>query len=131
MHPVGTQHFDDVAVVMITRNEELAIGKVIDDARAALPGAEIVVVDGSTDATPKLAVEHGARVVPEPGGGAAPALLCALKSSDRPIVVTVDADDTYPAEVYPVLVDHIRRGADVAGTDRLGRRPPATMPPSN
>jgi glycosyltransferase involved in cell wall biosynthesis len=131
MHPAGAREFDDVAVVMITRNEELAIGTVIDDARSVLPGAEIIVVDGSTDATPKLAVEHGARVVPEPSGGPAPALLCALQASDRPIVVTVDADDTYPAEVYPVLVDHIRSGVDVAGTDRLGRRPPTAMPLSN
>lgn len=131
MRPVGSTDYDDVAVVMITRNEEEAIGKVVDDALAALPGAEVVVVDGSTDATPKLAVEHGARVVQEPGGGPAPALLCALRSSSRPIVVTVDADDTYPAEVYPQLVDLVRSGVDVAGTDRLGRRPPETMPPAN
>ena len=30
--------YSDVAVVMITRNEEGAIGKVVDDAFAALPG---------------------------------------------------------------------------------------------
>src|SRR6266568_1021689 len=116
MRPVGSQEFDDVAVVMITRNEALAIAN---------------VVDGSTDATPKIAEERGARVVPEPGGGPAPALLCAVRASERPIVVTVDADDTYPAEVFPELINHIRSGADIAGTDRLGRRPPATMPLAN
>ena len=70
--------YDDVAVVMITRNEEGAIGKVIDDAFNALPGCEVIVVDGSDDRTPVIAAEHGARVIREPIGGPAPALLCAL-----------------------------------------------------
>lgn len=131
MRPVGSPQYDDVAVVMITRNEEEAIAKVIDDARAALPGAEVIVVDGSTDTTPQIAVAHGARVIREPGGGPAPALLCALTASDRPIVVTVDADDTYPPEIFVDLVDRVRGGDDVAGTDRLGRRPPDTMPLPN
>lgn len=131
MLPPGSKTFEDTAVVMITRNEEAAVGKVVDDALAALPGAEVIVVDGSTDRTPEVATEHGARVVREPGGGPAPALLCALKASDRPIVITVDADDTYPADVYPDLADRIRGGDDVAGTDRLGSRPPSTMPLPN
>lgn len=121
-------NYGDVSVVMITRNEEGAIGKVVDDALKALPGAEVVVVDGSSDRTPDIAIEHGARVVREPGGGPAPALLCALKSATRAIVVTVDADDTYPADVYPELVRRIRNGDDVAGTNRLGIVPPKAMP---
>ncbi len=127
----GAPDFGDVAVVMITRNEEAAVAKVVDDAAAALPGAEIIVVDGSSDRTPEIAAAHGARVIREPGGGPAPALLCALRASDRPIVATVDADDTYPADVFPGLVDRVRGGDDVAGTDRLGRRPPAAMPLTN
>jgi glycosyltransferase involved in cell wall biosynthesis len=123
--------YSDVAVVMITRNEEGAIAKVIDDASAALPGCEVIVVDGSSDRTPVLAAEHGARVIREPIGGAAPALLCALRATSRPIVATVDADDTYPAEVFPELVRRVREGDDVAGTNRLGRRPPTAMPLSN
>lgn len=125
------QDYGDVAVVMITRNEEEAIAKVVGDAQRALPGAEVIVVDGSTDRTPEIATAEGARVVREPGGGPAPALLAALRASDRPIVATVDADDTYPAEVFVDLVAAVRSGADVAGTDRLGKRPPAAMPTPN
>lgn len=131
MEPPGSMDFRDVAVVMITKNEEAAIAKVVDDAVSALPGVEVVVVDGSSDQTPEIATAHGARVIREPGGGPAPALLCALKSTLRPIVVTVDADDTYPAGIYATLVDAIRRGYDVAGTDRLGTKPPPSMPFSN
>ena len=129
--PVGTPSYDDVAVVMITRNEEGAIEKVVADALAALPGAEVFVVDGSSDRTPELAEKAGATVVREPGGGPAPALLAALRVSARAIVVTVDADDTYPAEAYPVLVDLVRGGADVAGGDRLGHGRPGAMPLPN
>jgi glycosyltransferase involved in cell wall biosynthesis len=123
--------YADVAVVMITLNEEAAIAKVVDDALRALPGAEVIVVDGSSDATPRIAAEHGATVLREPPGGPAPALLAALQASDRPIVVTVDADDTYPADIYPLLVERVRGGDDIAGTDRLGSRPPKTMPKAN
>jgi hypothetical protein len=48
----------------------------------------------------------------------------------RPIVVTVDADATYPATAFPALVRLIREGCDVAGADRLGRWPRA-MPMAN
>ena len=123
--------YSDVSVVMITLNEEGAIAKVIGDAQAHLPGAEVIVIDGSSDATPEIAAGLGARVVREPPGGPAPALLAALRAPARPIVVTVDADDTYPAEVFPELVARVRAGDDVAGTDRLGRRPPKTMPIPN
>ena len=120
--------YGDVAVVMITRNEAAAIEKVIADAARALPGAEIFVIDGSSDQTPDLARKAGAKVVREPGGGFGPALHAALMTPDRSIIVTVDADDTYPAEIFPTLVELVRDGWDVAGTDRLGRHRPSAMP---
>jgi glycosyltransferase involved in cell wall biosynthesis len=123
--------FFDVAVVMITRNEEAAVASVVDDARRSLPGAEIFVIDGSDDATPEIARKAGATVKPEPGGGFGPALHAALMTPTTPIVVTVDADDTYPAAAFPILVNLVRDGWDVAGTDRLGRRPPRSMSLSN
>ena len=123
--------YDDVAVVMITRNEEKAVSKVIRDAVAALPGCEVFVIDGSSDTTPQVAREAGATVIEEPGGGFGPALHAALQMPTRPIVVTVDADDTYPSTAFPELVQYIRDGFDVAGADRLGSRPPAAMPTRN
>jgi glycosyltransferase involved in cell wall biosynthesis len=126
----NSDSYRDVAVVMITRNEERAVAKVIDDAKAALPGAEVYVIDGSDDRTPDIAGERGAIVIREPGGGFGPAMHAALLAPDRPIVVTVDADDSYPAAVFPTLVRLVREGRDVAGTDRLGRWPRA-MPVAN
>jgi glycosyltransferase involved in cell wall biosynthesis len=123
--------FSDTAVVMITRDEERAIAKVVDDIVASAPGAEIIVVDGSSDRTPEIARTHGATVVAEPGGGPAPALVAALRASDRPIVVTIDADDTYPATLIPALVALVRDSFDVAGTNRLGFGRPLAMPMPN
>jgi len=100
--------FDDVCVALITRDEETTIAKVIADVNAFLPGAEIVVVDGSSDSTPEIAAALGARVSKEPGGGAAPALLAALTFSDRPIIATIDADYTYPADALVELVERVR-----------------------
>ena len=131
MRAAESASYEDVAVVMITRNEEGAIEKVIRDALRCLPGAEVFVIDGSEDRTPEIARRSGATVIREPGGGFGPALLAALLAPQRPIIVTVDADDTYPADVFPRLVDLVREGWDVAGTDRLGRRPPSAMPLSN
>jgi glycosyltransferase involved in cell wall biosynthesis len=124
----AADRYDDVSVVMITRNEAAAIRKVIEDAMSALPGAEVFVIDGSDDATPELASQAGATVIREPGGGFGPAMHAALMTPSRPIVATVDADDTYPAHVFPELVSLIRDGWDVAGTDRLGSRRQHSMP---
>jgi glycosyltransferase involved in cell wall biosynthesis len=116
---------------MISRNEEGAIAKVVQDVRHVVPGAEVVVVDGSADRTPEIAAAHGARVIPEPGGGPATALIGALRASDRPIVATVDADNTYPPELLPAIIELARCGFDVVGTDRLGFGRPATMQRQN
>ena len=72
-----------------------------------------------------------------PGSFASPAvaprphLLYALRASSRPLVASVDADDTYPAEAFPELVRRVRAGDDIAGTNRLGLRPPKAMPVRN
>lgn len=124
--------FDDVSVVLITRNEERAITKVVSDIVAAAPGAEVIVVDGSDDATPQMAAAAGATVFREPAeGGFGPALLMALTSATRPIVVTLDADDTYPVSMIGPLSNLVRSGFDVAGGSRISRGRPTAMPAPN
>ena len=63
-----------VSVVIPSYNEEQAIGKVIDDVRAAMTGYpqnyEILVVDDhSRDRTATIAREHGVRVIERPMNG--------------------------------------------------------------
>jgi glycosyltransferase involved in cell wall biosynthesis len=112
--------FDDLSVVMGTYNEEAAIGTVLDDIDRVTDGrAEVVCVDSSSDRTPEIAREHGARVIEQPAMGYGVAVEKALQSASRPVIVTTDCDDTYPMEALPEFLDAINAGRDVVSGDRL------------
>jgi len=112
--------FEDVSVVMGTYNEEAAIGAVLDDIEAVTDGkAEVICVDGSSDRTPEIAREHGARVIEQEPQGYGVAVREAILTPDRPIVVTTDCDDTYPMEQLPEFLAAINEGYDVVSGDRL------------
>jgi len=116
----GPYTFEDVSVVMGTYNEEEAIAKVITDVQAITDGkAEVVCVDGSSDRTPEIAREHGARVIEQEPQGYGVAVSAAISAPDRPVVVTTDCDDTYPMEQLPEFLAEINNGADVVSGDRL------------
>ena len=126
-----TYSFEDVSVVMGAYNEEAAIGQVLEDIQRVTDGrAEVVVVDSSTDRTPEIAREYGARVVEQEPQGYGVAVREALLSATRPVVVTTDCDDTYPMEALPRFLELINEGYDVVSGDRLyhGAR---TMPGLN
>jgi glycosyltransferase involved in cell wall biosynthesis len=124
--------FEDVAVVMITMNEQDSIRRVARDLHRDMPGATVTIVDSSSDRTPELAAAEGVEVVRQfPPKGYGPAMARALGHPNRPIVVTLDCDGTYPTASIPELVRLIRSGHDLAGTTRLARGRPATMPWTN
>jgi glycosyltransferase involved in cell wall biosynthesis len=120
---------DALTVAMITRNEEKAIAKVIGDIRRAVPAAEVLVVDSSSDRTAEIAEALGARVIRQfPPRGYGPAMDSALRAAAGKVVVTLDCDDTYPAEEIPALARLVLEdGYDVVDGSRL-RRKPAAMP---
>ena len=112
--------FDDLSVVMGTYNEEAAIATVLEDIERVTDGkAEVVCVDGSSDRTPEIAREHGARVIEQEPQGYGVAVSAAISAPDRPVVVTTDCDDTYPMEQLPEFLAAINDGADVVSGDRL------------
>lgn len=116
--PVFT--LSDISVVMGTRNEEEAVGKVITDIKNATHNqAEIVVVDGSSDNTANIAEQLGARVIRQKPQGYGIAVKAALLASTRDIVITLDCDDTYPAEQIPEFLSKINEGYDVVSGSRL------------
>jgi glycosyltransferase involved in cell wall biosynthesis len=111
---------DDVSVVMGTYNEEAAVGTVLEEIEAATGGkAEVVVVDSSSDRTPEIAREHGARVVERPPRGYGDAVETALSAAERDVVVTTDCDGTYPMDRIPDFLEYINEGYDVVSGDRL------------
>jgi glycosyltransferase involved in cell wall biosynthesis len=118
---------DNLTVAMITMNEEKAIGKVICDLRRFVPDAEILVVDSSKDRTAEIAEGLGARVIKQfPPIGYGPAMDLALRSGRGKVVVTLDCDDTYPAEDVPRLARLVLdEGYDVVDGSRLKGKPQA------
>ncbi len=119
---------------MITMNEEKAVEKVIRDLRVVMEGLdyEILIVDSSKDNTPVLAASLGARVVRQfPPKGYGRAMARALEESRGDVVITLDCDDTYPAERIPELAQMVLSGGcDQVNASRLGSKPDA-MPMAN
>jgi glycosyltransferase involved in cell wall biosynthesis len=94
-----------IAVIIPCHNEAVAIGKVIDDFRAALPSATIFAYDNcSTDDTSRVAREHGAVVRFEPQKGKGNVVRRMFADVEADIYVMVDGDDTYDAASAPELV---------------------------
>jgi len=116
---------EDVTVAMISRNEEGAIAKVMADIKKAIPEAEILLVDSSTDQTAEIATKLGARVIKQmPPRGYNAAMERALREASGKVVVTMDCDDTYPAERIPEMARMVLDdGFDIVDASRLEGRP--------
>jgi len=114
-----------LAILIPCHNEEITIGKVIEDFRAQVPDASIYVFDNCcTDRTPEIAKEKGATVISESRPGKGYVVESMLASVDSDLYVMVDGDDTYPAEFVHALVEPVRLGkADMVVGARLGSGP--------
>ncbi|MBN1594985.1 glycosyltransferase, partial [candidate division FCPU426 bacterium] len=85
-----------ISVVMITKNEEKAIGTVVADIRKYAPEAEILIVDSSEDKTPEMAAGLGVKTIRQyPPKGYGPAMDLALRSATGEVVITMDCDNSY------------------------------------
>ena len=94
-----------IAVLVPCYNEQAAIGAVVRDFRAALPGADIYVYDNmSSDATAERAREAGAVVRNEERRGKGNVVRRMFADVEADIYVLVDGDDTYDASAAPMLV---------------------------
>ncbi len=82
-----------VAVVIPSYNEETTVGEVIDIAKRASSVDEVIVVDnGSTDDTSRIASEHGAQVISHPEGGKGQAMAAGVAATDAQVIIFLDAD---------------------------------------
>jgi len=110
-----------IAVLIPCHNEELTIGKVIDDFKRELPAAAIYVFDNcSTDSTARIAEDHGAIQMKEARKGKGFVVEKMFASIDADYYVMIDGDDTYPVEdVHKLLEPVLSENADMVVGARL------------
>ncbi|HYH38403.1 MAG TPA: glycosyltransferase family 2 protein [Azospirillum sp.] len=97
-----------VAVLIPCYNEEAAIGKVVEDFRAALPDATVYVYDNnSADRTIEVARAAGAVVRSEPLQGKGNVMRRMFSDIEADVYVLVDGDDTYHAPSAPMMVKRL------------------------
>ncbi len=97
-----------VAVLVPCYNEAAAIGKVVTDFRAALPGATIYVYDNnSTDGTYEAAADAGAEVRRETRQGKGNVVRRMFADVEADVYVLVDGDATYDAPSAPAMISDL------------------------
>jgi cellulose synthase/poly-beta-1,6-N-acetylglucosamine synthase-like glycosyltransferase/peptidoglycan/xylan/chitin deacetylase (PgdA/CDA1 family)/spore germination protein YaaH len=123
-----------VAVLIPAYNEEMVIARTIRSVLMSnYKNIRIIVIDdGSTDATYKIATETYAKeiadgkvtVLTKPNGGKAEALNFALRSTDEEVYVGIDADGVIAHDAITRLVCHFANPAigAVAGNAKVGNR---------
>ncbi|GAA1895922.1 glycosyltransferase family 2 protein [Lapillicoccus jejuensis] len=105
-------------VVVPAWNEEATLPGVLAELRAALPQADVLVVDdGSTDATAAVARSAGVQVAVLPVNlGVGAALRTGFRHARRAsydVLVQVDADGQHDPAQVPVLLTGLTDGADL------------------
>ena len=112
---------DKIAVLIPCYNEEKTIGKVVSDAKNALPEAVVYVYDNnSKDRTVELASKAGAVIRYERKQGKGNVIRRMFREIDALCYIMIDGDDTYPLEYARQMADKVlKEGADMVVGDRL------------
>jgi glycosyltransferase involved in cell wall biosynthesis len=113
------------SLILPAYNEELGLRatlRAVEALGADLDLEVIVVDDGSTDGTPRVAAEAGVQLLRHSanrGKGAALRTGVAAARGDR--LVTMDADTTYPASAIPRMLELLDDHDYVSAARRTGR----------
>ncbi len=107
---------------MPTFNEEKALPIVVSDIRkfASDWNTEILIVDSSSDDTPKIAKGLGVKVISQPPRGHGIALRTCIQEASGDYIFTTDCDNTYPMDMLPQFLEALTKGGcDLVSGNRM------------
>jgi glycosyltransferase involved in cell wall biosynthesis len=124
----------EVSLVVPALNEQISIGRFVEWCREGLSKAgvqgEILIIDSSTDNTPGIAVEKGARVLRTPRRGLGRAYIDALGYVRGKYVIMGDCDCTYDFREIGPFIERFRKGSEfIMGSRFKGYIEAGAMPP--
>ena len=124
----------EVSIVVPALNEEITIGEFIDWCWEGLTrvgvSGEIIIVDSSSDDTPNIALNKGARVLRTPKNGLGQAYIDVIPSIRGNFIIMGDCDLTYDFREIKVFVDSFHAGNEfVMGSRFAGSIEKGAMPP--
>ena len=115
-----------ISLIIPAYNEEKTVGTVVEDTadimrRYGLPYEIIVVNDGSTDNTEKVALSSGKATVlsNEPNHGKGYCLRRAFNHARGDIIVTLDSDGEHKPREIPDLITPLFEGFDIVSGSRF------------
>ena len=126
----------DLSIVIICRNEQGAIAHCVNEARGFLERSgidgEVVVVDnGSSDSSAKLASRAGARVISEPATGYGNAVIAGVKAARGQFIIQGDGDGEHDLGALEAYYDKLRDGYDFVFGNRFADGRKASTPLRN
>ncbi len=124
----------ELSIVVPALNEALTVGEFVDWCHEGLKKAgvtgQILIVDSSTDETPKIVLEHGGEVLRVPKRGLGRAYIDAIPYVRGKWIVMGDADLTYDFRELVPFVEQFKKGAEyVMGSRFAGSIEAGAMPP--
>lgn len=124
----------ELSILVPALNEEITIGEFVDwcfeGIRKAGISAEIIIIDSSSDETPRIALSKGARVLRTPKRGLGHAYIDAIPYIRGKFIIMGDCDLTYDFREIKPFVDSYKSGNEfVMGSRFSGSIEDGAMPP--
>jgi glycosyltransferase involved in cell wall biosynthesis len=122
-----------VTILVPCMNEQLVVGEFVDWCWQGLKDAgvegEVILIDSSSDRSPEIAENRGARVLRVPKRGLGRAYIDGIPAVRGKYVIVGDCDLTYDFRELASFVQKLNEGYEfVMGTRMRGRIDPGAMP---
>lgn len=113
---------EDLTIVIPTLNEELAIGKVINEIMDE-GYINLLVIDGhSSDNTVEIATKFGVSVIKQHGKGKTGAIITAIEHIKTEFFIVIDGDYTYNPKDIELFLPHLRNYNEIIGSRKNGKK---------